>query len=72
ISKTNTRTFVVPDLGGDPPSRAVSVNLSSGSFSRSRVCALSRTNSGSIPGSRTSICHRHGQQKIGIIVVLSA
>uniref|UniRef100_A0A669Q7A7 Uncharacterized protein n=1 Tax=Phasianus colchicus TaxID=9054 RepID=A0A669Q7A7_PHACC len=42
---TTTRTSAVPDLGGEPPSTAVSTKCSSRCSSRSK--ALSRTSSAS-------------------------
>uniref|UniRef100_A0A4X2JQF5 Uncharacterized protein n=1 Tax=Vombatus ursinus TaxID=29139 RepID=A0A4X2JQF5_VOMUR len=44
MSITRTRTRAVPDLGGDPPSNAVRIKMTSGFSSRSS--ALSRTSSG--------------------------
>uniref|UniRef100_A0A8C0WCL8 Uncharacterized protein n=1 Tax=Castor canadensis TaxID=51338 RepID=A0A8C0WCL8_CASCN len=44
VSTTSIRTCVVPDRGGEPPSKAVSLNLSSGSSSRSS--SFSSTSSG--------------------------
>uniref|UniRef100_A0A669QG55 Uncharacterized protein n=1 Tax=Phasianus colchicus TaxID=9054 RepID=A0A669QG55_PHACC len=43
MSATTTRTSAVPDLGGEPPSTAVSTKCSSRCSSRSK--ALSRTSS---------------------------
>uniref|UniRef100_A0A4X2JLZ1 Uncharacterized protein n=1 Tax=Vombatus ursinus TaxID=29139 RepID=A0A4X2JLZ1_VOMUR len=44
MTTRETRTSAVPDLDGDPPSKAVRVNLISGYSSPSR--ALSNTSSG--------------------------
>uniref|UniRef100_A0A669QZF5 Uncharacterized protein n=1 Tax=Phasianus colchicus TaxID=9054 RepID=A0A669QZF5_PHACC len=46
---TTTRTSAVPDLGGEPPSTAVSTKCSSRCSSRSK--ALSRTSSAYLPPS---------------------
>uniref|UniRef100_A0A8C9AJ95 Uncharacterized protein n=1 Tax=Prolemur simus TaxID=1328070 RepID=A0A8C9AJ95_PROSS len=65
ISRTTTRISVVPDLGGDPPSKAVSVKLSSGSFSRSRD--WSSTSSGYFLPSSLS-CNLRWKWGLGLIV----
>uniref|UniRef100_A0A452U9L8 Uncharacterized protein n=2 Tax=Ursus TaxID=9639 RepID=A0A452U9L8_URSMA len=53
MSRITIRIVVVPDLGGDPPSSAVSVKVSSCCFSRSS--ALSNTSSGYIMPSSLSL-----------------
>uniref|UniRef100_A0A8C9A8Q9 Uncharacterized protein n=1 Tax=Prolemur simus TaxID=1328070 RepID=A0A8C9A8Q9_PROSS len=53
MSRTTIRIVEVPDLGGDPPSRAVRVKLSSCCSSRSS--ALSNTSSGYIIPSSLSL-----------------
>uniref|UniRef100_A0A5F9DGZ1 Uncharacterized protein n=1 Tax=Oryctolagus cuniculus TaxID=9986 RepID=A0A5F9DGZ1_RABIT len=52
---TSTRMWAVPDLGGDPPSTAVTVKLTSGCSSLSR--GLSSTSSAYLgPWLRKRVC----------------